>query len=151
MKRAAALLALADAEGLTVNLAATDCAAARGFYGYYQRAASLIHVAADCPPNLAAETLAHELGHHLLGHGSHLDERRSTVEVQAESFGYIVCAAAGLPTESLALPYIASWAAGDTPEAKRREIRAALTPVHDAVAACLKRLTLTTTTIEEVA
>ena len=95
--------------------------------------------------------LAHELGHHLLGHGSHVDERRSGVETQAESFGYIVCAAAGLPTESFALPYIASWAAVDTPEATRRAIRAALTPVHDAVAACLNRLHLTPTMTEEVA
>ena len=145
------LLALAAAEGLTVNLAATDCAAARGFYGYYQRALAKIHVAADCQPNQVAQVLAHELGHHLLGHGSHVDERRSAIETQAESFGYIVCAAAGLPTESFALPYIASWAAADTPEATRHAIRAALTPVHDAVAACLKRLHLTPTMTEEVA
>ena len=145
------LLNLAAAEGLTVNLRATDCAAAKGFYGYYQRAAHTIHVAADCSPNQVAETLAHELGHHLLGHGSHSDERRTTIEVQAESFGYIVCAAAGLLTKSLALPYIASWAAGDTPEAKRHAIRAALTPVHDAVAACLKRLPIDPTTLGEEA
>ena len=145
------LLALAASEGLTVNLAATDCAAARGFYGYYQRAQAIIHVAADCAPNQVAQVLAHELGHHLLGHGSHSHERRSAIETQAESFGYIVCAAAGLPTESFALPYIASWAAADTPEATRHAIRAALTPVHDAVAACLKRLHLTPTMTEEVA
>jgi hypothetical protein len=64
------------------------------------------------------------------------------VRCKLESFGYIVCAAAGLSTASLALPYIASWAAGDTPEAKHQAIRAALTPVHEAVARCLRRLTL---------
>ena len=62
------LLQLAADEGLTVNRAATDCAAAKGFYGYYIWQAHRIHVAADCTPNQGAATLAHELGHHLLGH-----------------------------------------------------------------------------------
>lgn len=143
-----ALLQLAAAEDLTVNLAATDCSVANGLFGYYQRSTRRIHIAADASPNQVAETLAHELGHHLLGHGGHLGDARSTLEVQAESFGFSVCAAAGLATEGMAVPYIASWAGGDTPEAKRQAIRAALVPVHAAVAACLQRLALTR---EEVA
>jgi antirestriction protein ArdC len=138
-----ALLQLATAEGLTVNLHATDCSVADGLFGYYQRSTQRIHIAADASPKQVAETLAHELGHHLLGHGGHLGDPRSTREVQAESFGFSVCAAAGLPTEGMAVPYIASWAAGDTPDAKRQAIRTALVPVHDAVAACLTRLALT--------
>ena len=73
------------------------------------------------------------------------------MECQADSFAYIVCAAAGLATEAKVLPYIASWAEGETPEAKRRAIREALVPVHDAVAACLKRLHVETPMMEEVA
>lgn len=146
------LLTLAATEGLTVDLAATDCAAAAGFFGYYQRSSRKIHVAQDCSPNQTASTLAHEMGHHLLGHGGHAQDSRHTAEVQAESFGYILCATAGLATDDKALPYIAGWADGDTPEAKRQAIRAALTPVHDAVAACLKRLSLNpTNAIPEVA
>ncbi len=137
-----ALLQLAAEEGLTVNLQATDCAAADGFYGYYDRRGQRIHIAADTPPDQVADTLAHELGHHFLGHGGHERDPRATCEVQAESFGFSVCAAAGLSTEGMALPYIASWAAGDTPAAKRQAIREGLRPVHDAVAACLPRLAL---------
>lgn len=146
------LLTLAASEGLTVDLAATDCAAASGFFGYYQRSTGTIHVAQDCSPNQTASTLAHEMGHHLLGHGGHAQDSRHTAEVQAESFGYILCATAGLSTDDKALPYIAGWADGDTPAAKRDAIRAALTPVHDAAAACLKRLDLAPAPmIEEVA
>ena len=131
-----ALLTLAVAEGLTVTLAATDCAAAQGFYGYDRRANAIIHVAADCGPNQVAQVL----GHHLLGHGSHSHKRRRIVETEAESFGDIRCAAAAWPTESFALPYTAFWAADDTVEATRHASPGALTPVHDAAKASLKRL-----------
>ena len=122
---------------------------AAGVNGYYRPRTRTIHVAADASVNQSTETLAHELGHHLLDHG-HVADARSVMECQADSFAYIVCAASGLTTEAKVLPYIASWAAGDTPEAKRRAIREALVPVHDAVAACLKWLHVKTP-IEEVA
>ena len=146
----AGLVGLAGAEGLTVDLAAQDCSVAAGVNGYYRPRTHTIHVAADASVNQSTETLAHELGHHLLGHG-HVADARSVMECQADSFAYIVCAASGLATEAKVLPYIASWAAGDTPEAKRRAIREALVPVHDAVAACLKRLHVETPMMEEVA
>jgi Zn-dependent peptidase ImmA (M78 family)/predicted secreted protein len=48
-----------------------------GLYGFYLREgdATGIVVNADHPETLQRYTCAHELGHHILGHASHLDER----------------------------------------------------------------------------
>ena len=64
-------------------------------------------------PAQAVKTLAHELGHIACGHRDRLGEDRDVLEVEAESVAYIVCATAGLASDTYTFPYVARWAGGD--------------------------------------
>lgn len=61
------------------------------------------------------KTALHELAHIRL-HEPDAEGRpdcRGTVEVEAESVAYMVCASLGLDTSGYSLPYVASWSGGD--------------------------------------
>lgn len=61
------------------------------------------------------KTAVHELAHIRL-HEPDAEGRpdcRGTVEVEAESVAYMVCASLGLDTADYSLPYVASWSGGD--------------------------------------
>jgi hypothetical protein len=88
-----------------------DCDAANGYTDHSRRH---VRVRDDVSPGQASKTLAHELAHVLL-HGPDQPSRaRHVAEVEAESVAYVITAAAGLPTEGYSVPYVASWASGDS-------------------------------------
>lgn len=88
-----------------------DCGGANGRTDY---STSTVTVRDDVDDAQACKTLAHELGHILLGHQSRLASGcRGVLEVEAESVAYIVAQAAGLDCSRYSLPYVAHWAAGD--------------------------------------
>jgi antirestriction protein ArdC len=79
-------------------------------------------VRADVSDAQACKTLAHELGHILLGHESELlagDPEQGRREVEAESVAFIVAGALGMATDGYSMPYVARWAAGDAEQVKR--------------------------------
>ncbi len=128
------LLTLAQAEGLTVDMAATDCGVANGFY---RRSDKAIHVAAGLAADQQAKTLAHELGHHLLGHDGHTLDRPQA-EVEAEGVAFVVCARAGVATDTYSFGYVATWA-GEGPEGEKR-VRQALSAIQRTAGAMIDRI-----------
>jgi hypothetical protein len=75
------------------------------------RATATVRVNEDLSPAEACSTLAHELAHIELGHGSQdCTDPRSRREVEAESVAYVIAMASGLDTSSYSLPYVAGWA-----------------------------------------
>jgi hypothetical protein len=84
-----------------------------GANGVTDFSARTVVVRADVSDAQACKTLAHELGHILLGHesGSHA---RGVAEVEAESVAYVVAGAAGLASEAYSLAYVGGWARGDS-------------------------------------
>ena len=84
--------------------------------GYYSPDVKTIHVAAGLSPDQQAKTLAHEIGHHVLGHGPGHADSRSVAEVAAESVAYVTCAHFGLDTSSYTVGYVATWAGNDAKE-----------------------------------
>jgi antirestriction protein ArdC len=79
--------------------------------GSMNRATATVRVNEDLSPAEACSTLAHELAHIELGHGSQdCTDPRSRREVEAESVVYVVAMASGLDTSSYSLPYVAGWA-----------------------------------------
>jgi antirestriction protein ArdC len=79
--------------------------------GSMNRAAATVRVRVDLSPAEACTTLAHELAHIELGHGTEdCTDRRSRREVEAESVAYVVTMALGLDTSDYSLPYVAGWA-----------------------------------------
>ena len=88
-----------------------------------------------------AKTMAHEVGHHLLGHldtERRLDgTTRADLEVEAESFAFLVCRSHGLATDDYSFGYVAAWAGGDSKkvfEVAHRVTTAARPLCHDAQA-----------------
>lgn len=61
----------------------------------------------DLDDRQAVKTLAHELGHVLLRHGT--GTHRGLAEIEAESVAYVVLAAHGVDTSDFTLPYVAGW------------------------------------------
>jgi hypothetical protein len=79
--------------------------------GEMDRTATTVRVRDDLAPAQACKTLAHELAHIELGHGTRdCPDPRSRAEVEAESVAYVVAMASGLDTSSYSLPYLAGWA-----------------------------------------
>jgi antirestriction protein ArdC len=78
----------------------------------------IIRVRPDVDHAQQCKTLAHELAHALLGHGTEeFSDSRSRGEIEAESVAYMVCNTAGLDTSGYSLGYVGHWA----PEGKHAE------------------------------
>ena len=104
-----------------------DCGAANGYTDHVSRH---VRVRDDVSPAQASKTLAHELAHVLL-HGPDQPARdRHVAEVEAESVAYVITAAAGLPTEGYSVPYVASWASGDSNVVREAATRVLSTARH---------------------
>lgn len=104
-----ALAGIVAAEGFELRRETID----GGANGYMARAAKLVVVGEHCGPAQSVKTLAHEVGHVLLGHDVHTGKSRSVQEVEAESVAYMVCHALGMDTAEYTFPYVAGWAEGD--------------------------------------
>ncbi len=103
-----AVSSLIEAEGYTVLR--LDCSPANGVTRFISRT---VTVRPNVGAAQAAKTLTHELAHILLDHGADNPPPRDHAEVEAESVAHIVCAAAGLDSDSYSFPYVARWANGD--------------------------------------
>jgi antirestriction protein ArdC len=104
-----ALAAQVTAAGFDLQRA--DCRPANGRTDYTARS---VTVRPDVSDAQAAKTLAHELAHVLLHDGAaYALGCRGLVEVEAESVAYVVASAAGLPTDTYSLPYVAHWSGGN--------------------------------------
>jgi hypothetical protein len=94
-----------------LELVRGQCGGANGRTDYSTRT---VTVREDVDDAQACKTLAHELGHILLGHEAQLMTGcRRVLEVEAESVAYIVAQASGLDCSGYSLPYVAHWAGGD--------------------------------------
>lgn len=83
-------------------------------YAYWQASANKIVVwsgVADGDRMAVAHSLAHELGHARLGHGTEdaKDLNRPDKEAAAESFAALVCAHHGIGTSELSAMYVSDW------------------------------------------
>lgn len=115
-----ALEAQVRGRGLTVSRG--DCGGANGVTDF---AARTVRVRGDVDDAHAVKTLAHELGHVLLHDGDGRLDCRGVVEVEAESFAYLITAHHGLVSDTYTFPYVLTWAAtvpGDEPEAVVRNV-----------------------------
>ncbi len=103
------------------------CGEANGYTDHVRRH---VRVREDVSSAQASKTLAHELAHVLL-HGPDQPARaRHVAEVEAESVAYVITAAAGLPTEGYSVPYVASWASGDSDVIREAATRVLSTARH---------------------
>ncbi len=101
-----ALAAQIQAAGFSIERG--DCGGANGRTDFVGR---IVRVRADVEAAQASKTLAHELAHVLLDHGT--VSCRGRAEVEAESVAFLVCAGAGMETNSYSFPYVTMWAGGD--------------------------------------
>ena len=104
-----ALAAQVAAQGYTLERG--DCRGANGLTDHETRT---VRVRGDVSEAQATKTLAHELAHVLMHPDAiayHACRGRS--EVEAESVAFLVCQAAGLPTDGYSFPYVAGWAGGE--------------------------------------
>jgi hypothetical protein len=130
-------------EGAGYTLERGDCAGANG---RTDPSARTVRVRDDVSGVQAAKTLTHELAHIVL---RHCDDKfgyvacRGRCEVEAESVAFLVCQAAGVPTDGYSFPYLAGWSGGNADVVRAtadrvlsasRAILAALTPALEAVA-----------------
>lgn len=128
------LLDFAREDGLTVDMAAKDCGSANG---YYNRQAGIIHVADGLAVDQQAKTLAHEIGHHVLGHeGGHGD--RGAKEVAAEGTAFVICQHYGMDTTAYSFGYVATWA-GSGKEGEQK-LRTTLRGIQHAAGVIIERV-----------
>jgi len=106
-----------------------------GTNGYFEPVKRAIYVRPTLDINQRAKTLAHELGHARLGHGTDdsASVSRSNCEVAAETVAYIVCNACGMDTAEYSYGYIVGW----TSDRKERQaiMTAASNVARDIIAA----------------
>jgi antirestriction protein ArdC len=89
--------------------------------GSMSRGELTVRVREDLGPAQACKTLAHEVAHMELGHGTATcTNSRSRSEVEAESVAYVVATSSGLDTSAYSFPYIGTWA----PAGKEAEVMA---------------------------
>jgi len=87
-----------------------------------------------------AQTLAHEIGHYLLGHTrDRAQTPRPQKEMEAESVAYVVCSSAGLPCDGYTFGYLTSWSRGD-PEKVETQIRESAAAIQKAAHEILSQL-----------
>jgi hypothetical protein len=111
------LVAHAEQLGFTVKLDA-DLNISAGTNGYMDPINKIIWIRPENDHAQQCKTLAHELAHALLGHGTEeFSDSRSRGEIEAESVAYMVCQTAGLDTSGYSLGYVGHWA----PEGKHAE------------------------------
>jgi antirestriction protein ArdC len=101
----AALVAHAATLGVTVEV--TD--ACQPANGDYNRATSLIRVAAHLDHAQQVKTLMHEVAHATL-HSGESDLSRAEKEVEAESTAFVLAALLGFDTAAYSVGYVATWA-----------------------------------------
>ena len=82
-----------------------------GTNGYFEPVKRAIYVRPTLDINQRAKTVAHELGHARLGHGTDNSAAisRANCEVAAETVAYIVCNAFGVDTAEYSYGYIVGW------------------------------------------
>jgi hypothetical protein len=95
-----------------------------GCYAYWRAGTSEIVVwagIANGDRRAVAHSLAHELGHARLGHGTEDagDVKRPDKEAAAESFAALLCARAGIETSEMSALYVSDWRRGQGIEAPR--------------------------------
>lgn len=100
------LLAVAESEGVKVDMAAKDCGRANGFYRPMSKE---IHIAEGLSIDQQAKTLAHEMSHHMLEHGHGRGGDRHQEEAEAEGTAFVLCARYGLDTSQYTFGYVAGW------------------------------------------
>ena len=93
-----------------------DCGSANGYTNFTART---VVVAEHLSGRQADKTLAHELGHVLLGHEAQVVVDRDVAEIEAESVAYIVCNALGIDSASYSLAYVAGWSGGSVERIRR--------------------------------
>ena len=115
--------------------------ATEGINGYFDPVKRTIYVRPTLAVNQRAKTLAHELGHALLGHGTGeaTEISRANCEVAAETVAYIVCNAMDLDTADYSLGYIVGW----TRDRKERQsiLTASAQTAHNIIVALTERVT----------
>ena len=124
-----ALAAQVTAAGFAVSRG--DCGSANGCTNF---AARTVVVAEHLSGRQADKTLAHELGHVLLGHEAQVVVDRDLAEIEAESVAYIVCNALGIDCASYSLAYVAGWSGGSV-ERIRRTAERVVSTAHAVLAA----------------
>lgn len=124
-----ALATQVSAMGFSVSRG--DCAGANGSTNFTART---VVVAAHLSGRQADKTLAHELGHVLLGHEAQVVVDRDVAEIEAESVAYIVCNALGIDSASYSLAYVAGWSGGSV-ERIRRTAERVVSTAHAVLAA----------------
>ncbi|MDT0632928.1 ArdC family protein [Rubrivirga litoralis] len=120
---AADLVAVAQAIGYTVGTYAAHVRTAGGVCDAARREIGV----KEGPADRRASTLAHEVVHALAHDGA--DARgigKAAREIQAEGAAYLACYVLGLDTSTASLPYLRSWATGDTPEERAASVQAQL-------------------------
>lgn len=112
----AAVVALLEADGWTVNLKGESL---QGENGYTEYGRKYVQVTAGLSDAQTFKTLVHEYAHARL-HGPEGEEtqgdarfHRGMAEVQADSAAYVACGGLGLDSSSYSFAYVAGWSGGD--------------------------------------
>ena len=100
------LLDVARARGTMVR---EDMAGLGSAHGVYVPGVNAIGLAPGLAMDQKAKTLAHELGHAVLDHGSTARSREEE-EAEAEGTAFVVAAWAGLNTSAYSFGYVTDWA-----------------------------------------
>ena len=87
------------------------------------------------------KTLAHEIGHWVLGHlTAECELTRGQRELEAESVAYVVMGSLGVDSGEYTFGYVAGWAGGEDAEKAQAGIRASGTRIQKAVGTVLGAL-----------